>query len=984
MAYETFDFRAFNVLLGDKSWLTHHDWILSAVTDAKAAGANTVIFDYTVNVSLAGEFRAITDAAGGHPDLTELASAIAAAKAQGLAVYLKPHISAWDAATNLNADTAGIGTLDTANFFANYTTYMSSMASYATTNGVDGIVAGTELNFVDNANRTAWQALFTAIRANFSGVVSYDAMYNLTPESVDANDVVFWDLVDRIGLSFYLPIASSDAATATQLAEAWHTNTMGQIPDVIGNLQALAALYGKQIVFYEAGYESASGGFSDFSDIVPPSSRSVESDLQTRAVTSLLDAMGHDAGTWFSGLSMWELSPTIYGTTGETTEFFTKSFGVIDKPAERIVQSRFTGATSYANTSYEGSKFGETITASFGDDTVYGGSGSDTLGGGAGNDTIYADATSVTNQSLLIRAYADYVGTAPLITVTVNGVARATDASISATAGSYTEVTVDLTAIGTVTSLSIAYTNDGDDDARTLFVANVWLNGYALPLSVGSQTTIFGGHIDGDWRMFDSGSLIFDTAQLATLAAGVSGSNDSVSGGAGDDAIHLSDLTFNSIDGGAGTDTVALDGSALAFNLTSIANTLITGVEVIDLTGTGNNSLTVTEQDVLDLSDTSNMLRVDGDAGDSLSFGGETWTTGATASGYTAYTRGVATVQAKAALAVTACFAAGSRILTARGEIAVECLTDADRVPAMLGKGLRRVQWIGQRAVRLAGHPRPWDVQPIAIAPHAFGPDLPHSELVLSPDHAVYVDGALIPVRYLVNGATIRRLAVADVHYFHVELADASGAATHDVLLVEGLPTESFLDTGNRAAFANGGAETMLHPDFALKIWETEACAPLVVSGPALASVRAALLVQAGALGHITTAAAEFHLRVDGNPVLGLCVDGVYRFTLPDTARQVQLVSLGSVPSEIDCTATDTRRLGVAVDRIAVNGIPLQLDGPALAAGWHAAEAGWRWTDGAGVVELAGGGLIEVGVAMTAIYWGVPPQARQTQRTSVT
>ncbi len=126
MAYETFDFRAFNVLLGDKSWLTHHDWILSAVTDAKAAGANTVIFDYTVNVSLAGEFRAITDAAGGHPDLTELASAIAAAKAQGLAVYLKPHISAWDAATNLNADTAGIGTLDTANFFANYTTYTNS------------------------------------------------------------------------------------------------------------------------------------------------------------------------------------------------------------------------------------------------------------------------------------------------------------------------------------------------------------------------------------------------------------------------------------------------------------------------------------------------------------------------------------------------------------------------------------------------------------------------------------------------------------------------------------------------------------------------------------------------------------------------------------------------------------------------------------------------------------------------------------------
>jgi hypothetical protein len=47
-------------------------------------------------------------------------------------------------------------------------------------------------------------------------------------------------------------------------------------------------------------------------------------------------------------------------------------------------------------------------------------------------------------------------------------------------------------------------------------------------------------------------------------------------------------------------------------------------------------------------------------------------------------------------------------------------------------------------------------------------------------------------VRYLCNGATIRQESVAVVEYYHVEL-DA-----HDIMLAEGLPAESYLDTGNR------------------------------------------------------------------------------------------------------------------------------------------------------------------------------------------
>jgi hypothetical protein len=89
-----------------------------------------------------------------------------------------------------------------------------------------------------------------------------------------------------------------------------------------------------------------------------------------------------------------------------------------------------------------------------------------------------------------------------------------------------------------------------------------------------------------------------------------------------------------------------------------------------------------------------------------------------------------------------------------------------------------------------------------------------------------------IPVKYLLNGGGIVQLPVDEITYYHVELP------RHDVLLAEGLAAESFLDTGGRRMFTNGGGSMVLHPDFATRIWEAEGCAPLVVAGPELARVR--------------------------------------------------------------------------------------------------------------------------------------------------
>jgi ELWxxDGT repeat protein len=198
-------------------------------------------------------------------------------------------------------------------------------------------------------------------------------------------------------------------------------------------------------------------------------------------------------------------------------------------------------------------------------------------------------------------------------------------------------------------------------------------------------------------------------------------------------------------------------------------------------------------------------------------------------------------------LAVFPCFLAGTRIATPGGEVAVERLRAGERVLTQAGAAVP-VQWVGERRVDCRRHPAPQKVWPVRIRAGAFADAVPSRDLLLSPDHAVYAAGVLIPVKLLVNGDSIVQEPAARAHYFHVELP------LHDVVLAEGLPVESFLDTGNRAAFANGDAAPLLHPDFAALHWEN-ACAPLVVVGPELAAVRAALQARAAASGGAARAA---------------------------------------------------------------------------------------------------------------------------------
>ncbi len=202
-------------------------------------------------------------------------------------------------------------------------------------------------------------------------------------------------------------------------------------------------------------------------------------------------------------------------------------------------------------------------------------------------------------------------------------------------------------------------------------------------------------------------------------------------------------------------------------------------------------------------------------------------------SGLTGDTFSVSTAAGAATIDIV-CFARGARIRTPDGDVPVEELAVGQDVVTASGETVA-IKWIGRRRVDCRRHPQPWRVWPIRISAGAFGNGLPRRDLLVSPQHAIFDHGVLVPARFLINDTTIVQEPVGHVEYFHVELPK------HDLLLAEGLPTESYLENGDRNSFENGGGPMLLHPDFSRWSWDARACAELKVTGPELQAIRAKL-----------------------------------------------------------------------------------------------------------------------------------------------
>jgi hypothetical protein len=142
------------------------------------------------------------------------------------------------------------------------------------------------------------------------------------------------------------------------------------------------------------------------------------------------------------------------------------------------------------------------------------------------------------------------------------------------------------------------------------------------------------------------------------------------------------------------------------------------------------------------------------------------------------------------------CFYPGTRIATPAGEVAVEALRPGDLVNT--ANGAKPVRWVGESPVSTK-FADPLQVLPVRIRAGALGEGLPVRDLLVSPDHAIFIAGILAQAGALVNGQTILREAAVPEQFtfYHVELD------THEFLFAEGVMAESFVDNLDRMYFSN-------------------------------------------------------------------------------------------------------------------------------------------------------------------------------------
>ncbi|CAC9549118.1 hypothetical protein [uncultured Gammaproteobacteria bacterium] len=253
--------------------------------------------------------------------------------------------------------------------------------------------------------------------------------------------------------------------------------------------------------------------------------------------------------------------------------------------------------------------------------------------------------------------------------VQLNGISKAGKSYVIF--GKKDNTTIDLSAIASGTGgfvingenvndesgYSVSTAGDVNGDGLDDLIVGAWRAGLSSKADAGKSYVIFGKtdtdavdltKLSGDLKYTinylgdENDNTFTGTSDDEIFVAGMgndiltgNGGMDVFNAGAGNDTIIFNADSIAAlaqigtgnrarVDGGGNIDTLALDGGGLTLDLTSISNTRIQDIEEIDIIGSGNNTLILNLNDVLDASTSTNILKVLGNGGDSVNASGFT------------------------------------------------------------------------------------------------------------------------------------------------------------------------------------------------------------------------------------------------------------------------------------------------------------------------------------------------------------------------
>jgi hypothetical protein len=246
---------------------------------------------------------------------------IAQAHERGIRVLIVPHLWVWN-------EMGWRGEIDPGSergwrdYQASYRAFVLSWARDAELAGADALSIGVECKSWSGRFGAFWYGLIDEIRSVYSGLLTYSANWD------EAEDVLFWDRLDFIGIQAFYPLHWENGATYAQYLEG-----AARARDGVG---ALSELLDRPVLFVEIGYTTRRDAAVE-PWLWPDGMTDVAYDEaeQARAMEALITTFAPEP--WFAGFFVWR----YYANLDDVSQEASWGFSPHGKLAEPVLFDAF-------------------------------------------------------------------------------------------------------------------------------------------------------------------------------------------------------------------------------------------------------------------------------------------------------------------------------------------------------------------------------------------------------------------------------------------------------------------------------------------------------------------------------------------------------------------------------------------------------------------------------------------------------------------
>lgn len=250
------------------------------------------------------------------PTDAELTTVIKAIHASGMTVAVSP-LPYWPGGTTWRGEYAPE---DRGLFFDSWRSFIRRYAALSERHDVELFSVGSEQQSLVGETEQ-WRSVVETARKAFSGPLTYMTPYMTVP------DVGFWDALDLVSISPYVPVSTRAEPTYSEIRGTWQGFVMSLLRD-------MARDTGKPVLIFETGFVNA----QHFGDVPyePSPSPIPAPQAQADAYAAVLDAIAAtpDRASFLLGIAWWDWDP--FSASVASTTFTPRG-----KPAECVLAQKW-------------------------------------------------------------------------------------------------------------------------------------------------------------------------------------------------------------------------------------------------------------------------------------------------------------------------------------------------------------------------------------------------------------------------------------------------------------------------------------------------------------------------------------------------------------------------------------------------------------------------------------------------------------------